>query len=366
MKRRPRKAEKRMLSISIAMSVIGAVFIAVSSQAATTDASQKQYKHLVRVTESINLGNAPSTAKASKATSKKSASKKKAGQAVAASKKSKPVKPVEGTIPRTEEQKTMQSARVAFEKKDFATAMKLYETIPATSDYWTEALEERAWSHVHLMEHDKALGLVKTLTAPPVKYEIGSEPYLLSSLVQLRLCNYNEIFKVMKRFKEDVKPRFEAMQALSKSGTSDAANRAIGRMQTLPAGERFTRAAAGGDVASLPRLFYRDAAIQSRLSQPATEDQVADVSARMKALAKRDVSDIEGVLRKMHLIEVEATQRMYSHLNLADKKKSAAPISRDANTLVFPDDEDDVWLDEVDAYHVDAKGCPGLPQGPKS
>ncbi len=263
----------------------------------------------------------------------------------------------------------MREARVAFEKKDYKKALSLYEQVPQSSDYWTEALEERAWSHVHLKEHDQALAHLKTLFAPPVKAEIGGEPYLLSALVQLRLCNYNELFKGMKRFKEDIRPRFEAMEALSKSGESEASVHMLGRATEAGA---ITRSAAGSDLPNLPRLFYRDAQMQSAFKESlkagASDRHARLVTMRMKALAARDVKETQAILRKLHLVEVEAVSRMYTDVHLADAKKTSPAIERNANTLVFPDDNDDVWLDEIDSYRVNAKGCPASAQtkGPQS
>ncbi len=265
------------------------------------------------------------------------------------------------TIKVQTDRKDLAAARVAFEKKDFKKALELYESIPQSSDYWAEALEEKAWTHVHLKEHDQALGNLKTLFAPPIKSEIGAEPYLLSALIQLRLCNYNELFKGMKRFKEDIRPRFEAMQALAKTGESEASVKMIGR--SIEAGQ-MSRATAGVDLPNLPHLFYRDgkaqAAFKSML-KPGASDRFANVvTSRMKAMASRDVKETEAILRKLHLMEVEAVSRIYSEQNLADGKKTSAPIARNANTLVFPDDDKDVWLDELDSYQVNAKGCPAL------
>jgi tetratricopeptide (TPR) repeat protein len=253
----------------------------------------------------------------------------------------------------------LREARILFEKKNYEKALALYDQIPQSSDYWVEALEERAWAHVHLKEHDQALANLKTLFAPPVKFEIGAEPYLLSTLIQLRLCNYNELFKVMKRFKDDIRPRHEALQALAKTGESEASVKMIGR--SIEAGQ-MSRATAGVDLPNLPRLFYRDAKMQDAFKamlKPGASDRFANiVTSRMKSLAQRDVKETETILRKMHLIEVEAVSRIYSEQNLADAKKTSAPIHRDANTLVFPDDDKDVWLDELDSYQVNAKGCP--------
>lgn len=265
------------------------------------------------------------------------------------------------TTAKLNDRQILKNARIAFEKKDFTKALALYESIPQSSDYWIEALEEKAWTHVHLKEHDQALGNLKTLFAPPIKSEIGAEPYLLSALVQLRLCNYNELFKGMKRFKDDIRPRFEAMQGLAKTGESEALVKMIGR--SIEAGE-LSRATAGTDLPNLPRLFYRDSKAQSAFKamlKPGASDRFANIlTMRMKALAQRDVKETEAILRKLHLVEVEAVSRIYSEQNLADRKKTSVPVARNANTLVFPDDDKDVWLDELDSYEVNAKGCPAV------
>lgn len=275
--------------------------------------------------------------------------------------------------PNVNDRKVMRDARMAFEKKDFRRSISLYSKIPATSDYWAESLEERAWALVHVKEHDQALALVKTLTAPPVKSEIGAEPYLLSALVQLRLCDYDELFKVMKRFKTDVKPRYEALKELAKTGQSSASEKFLTRSIELG---QISRNTAGPELSSLPRLVYRDAKMQAAFKdmlKPGASDRYTRiVGLRLKALAARDVKDLDIVLRKFHLIEVEAVSRMYSDVHLADGKNPATEIKRDANTLVFPDDDEDVWLDELDDYHVNAKGCPAAKtaavagKGPKS
>lgn len=261
----------------------------------------------------------------------------------------------------TSDRQVLREARVAFEKKDYRRSINLYSKIPATSDYWSESLEERAWALVHVKEHDQALSLVKTLTAPPVKYEIGGEPYLLSGIVQLRLCNYNELFRVMKRFKSDIQPRYEALQVLAKTGNSPAAEKFLSR--SFEAGD-VSRATAGEDLANLPRMVYRDKKLRTAFlasMKHGSDKHMAIVRARLKSLAERDVKDLGEVLRKFHLIEVEAVSRMYSKVHLADAKTPSSKVQRDANTLVFPDDSDDVWLDELDNYHVEANGCPGAP-----
>lgn len=269
---------------------------------------------------------------------------------------------------------TLKSARLAFEKQDYRRSINLYSKIPSTSDYWPEALEEKAWAYVHVKEHDEALALVKTLTSPPVKYEIGAEPYLLSGIIQLRLCNYKQLFQTMNQFKKDIKPRYRALEELAKNGKSAAAERFLSRSYEA---QEVSRSTVGEDVKDLPRLVFRDkrlvqafkrsmsvSGLQSSGNQDGeTDRQARIVDSRLRALARRDMKDIEQVLRKFHLMEVEATSRMYSKVNLADRVTPAKPIQRDSETLVFPDDSGEVWLDELDNYRVDAKGCPGSSPG---
>lgn len=245
----------------------------------------------------------------------------------------------------------MKTARQLFEKKKFAEAIQLYETVDSGSDYWAESLEERAWAHLQLKEHDRSLGLLKTLMAPPLKNEIGPEPYLQAALIQLHLCSYQELFKTLKRFKEDIRPRHEALSELAKTGSTPAFELAMERAKSSG---RFDRTIAGPEVSVLPRLFYRDAVLESSLKKNLS------LKPRIKVLAAREVKEIDTNLRRLHLIEVEAVQRMHSQMHLADVKKSGPGIERDANTLVFPDDENEVWLDELDKYRVNAKGCPDL------
>jgi hypothetical protein len=259
------------------------------------------------------------------------------------------------------DRQTLREARLAFEKKDYRRSINLYLKIPTASDYWSESLEERAWALVHVNEHDQALSLVKTLTSPPLKSEIGGEPYLLSGIVQLRLCNYDELFHVMKQFKIDIQPRYEALDILAKSGHSPAAEKFLSRSRMSGVMSRQT---AGEDLASLPRLVYRDSELRSAFNtwlRAGNEQSRATIRSRLKALAERDRKDIGEVLRKFHLMEVEAVSRMYSKVHLADAKLPSTKVRRDSNTLVFPDDVDDVWLDELNNYHVEANGCPGAP-----
>ncbi len=58
------------------------------------------------------------------------------------------------------------TARVLYQKTDVDGAIEHYNAIPKSSDFWLEALEERAWAHLRKNEYDKAVSDITTLLSP--------------------------------------------------------------------------------------------------------------------------------------------------------------------------------------------------------
>lgn len=72
--------------------------------------------------------------------------------------------------------------------------------------------------------------------------------------------------------------------------------------------------------------------------------------------AKAKVKEYSQTISKLQLAEVEAIQ--YVHTADPDKSRpTLSKISKNSRQLSFPE-SDEVWLDEIDAYQVQAKGCP--------
>lgn len=71
--------------------------------------------------------------------------------------------------------------------------------------------------------------------------------------------------------------------------------------------------------------------------------------------AKAKVNEYSDVISKLQLTEVEAIQ--YVHATDPGERPTLSKISKNSRQLSFPESEE-VWLDEIDAYQVQAKGCP--------
>jgi hypothetical protein len=71
--------------------------------------------------------------------------------------------------------------------------------------------------------------------------------------------------------------------------------------------------------------------------------------------AKAKVDEYSQTISKLQLAEVEAIQYVYT--TEPGKRPTISKVSKNSNQLSFPESEE-VWLDEIDAYQVQAKGCP--------
>jgi hypothetical protein len=80
-------------------------------------------------------------------------------------------------------------------------------------------------------------------------------------------------------------------------------------------------------------------------------------------MAKSDLQDVETNLNKLQLVEAEIMQRL--HLvegSKDDKRRKAGNFNKDKNQVEFPFNGE-IWIDELDAYQVQAKECPTLGKG---
>jgi tetratricopeptide (TPR) repeat protein len=287
-------------------------------------------------------------------------------------------------IPR--DQINLALGRLYYQESHLDKAMDSYEKIPKNSDYWLEATEEKAWTDARNGDFAETLSRMKTLTVPFFTSQLGPEPYYLWGLSAVRICDYASVFQMLKTFKERFKNRVGALQTLAATGTTPSATKALGQLET-----NSTIDGLGDDLANLPRFYQRDEelnrlASQARLARTeingvgamlAVDPQNSELDslkfqgqkdyqrartrsqAKMKVLARIDMAELSRILKKLHVVEVEAIQRMFPHQSLSknDKNPNGKVKEASGDQLVFPQDGE-VWLDELSHYQVKVKGCP--------
>lgn len=286
----------------------------------------------------------------------------------------------------SDDRKAMQKGRDLFSENKFAESIEAYNKVSKNSDFWLESVEEKAWAYVRMNEMDKALAQTKTLMSPVFNSVVGSEPFFLRSLAQLRICDYKGVFETNQLFKESQRARIKEMQNLADHGTSAAVDSAISKIKTIP----VTISDMGNDVKMMPRLFYRDreflksalrmkmaeaalpalkqalaegtskASVQKAIERLESNQKVARIAIkeRVKELAQTETNENFKMLQKLNLIEVETIQRVHIDQG-ADKKAytKGENVKAGANDLVFEDDGHP-WIDELDKYQVQTNSCP--------
>ncbi len=256
----------------------------------------------------------------------------------------------------------MTKARLLYQDGDVRSALKVFEQVPSDSDWWIESLEERAWGHLRIGEHGLALAQLNTLKAPMFKPLVGPEPYFLTGLIHLRVCDYPKVFDSIKTFKTEYRDRLVAIQNLANVGQTENSLKALTKLQS----GALTLHTIISEANYLPRFLLRDREFIQHMenSKKGNTKSLTLAGLRLKALAERDVKEMSEILKKMQLLEAEVIQRIH----IAEKPKGRAhrsvEIPKGEEVLMF-NDTGEFWLDELDRYHVSAKGCPDATGGQK-
>lgn len=239
------------------------------------------------------------------------------------------------------EKQTMSTARKLFEQKKFAEAIQEYNKISQKSDRYFLAVEEKAWSHLHLDQFDKALGEVRTLTSPALTGLVGTEPFLLQALTQLKICDYVGVFQTLKDFKATKKDQVAAVQEIAKKKRNAVSRQTLDQwVLNIQDWKKL-----GPALALMPQLFYHDVI----MVRAAKAKNFIALENRLQELAIIENNENFRILQKLNLIEVESMQRV--HIATEFDRKQGETIEKDKSDLVF-EDSSEVWLDELDSYQA--------------
>jgi len=287
------------------------------------------------------------------------------------------------------EKALLDEARQAFENNKLDRAIELYQKIPQSSDFWLEALEEKAWTFLRKNDVNNALSTVTTLTSDLLAPQIGPEPYLLKAIINYKLCNIKAVLDDFAFFKKRFQSRSEEIEKLanlSHSNTllpvpSNNTTPKISSLTKILTNEAsassvqtiLSKAVAqlnkhktklselkaddfGADIQFLPRYFYRDRQIIASVTSGSDTSTVS----RIIQLAQDEKNEIESVLQKMQLLESQIVQQVFAYnKEMQQKRKAKYNNAPAANSLVFPyDSSNDIWIDEIDSFEAATSECP--------
>lgn len=255
----------------------------------------------------------------------------------------------------TNDKDNMNKARSLYENDKLDSAISIYSKIQPSSDFWLEALEERAWAYTRQGKFEEALADLQSISSPVWAPQVGPETYMLSTFVSLKICAYKDVIKKTDVFKKRMLPRVDALQTMIQQPIMSEETWTV---LTKTKSAKLTMSGLGQSAEKFPRYFFRDKALLS-LVKHGKKDKAHE---RLKVLAKLDLDEIETNLKKMKIIDVELIQNVLTMDKGQKTKNSALSFNGiDKNKSVsFPvrGDDDEVWVDEVGHYQVKTDNCP--------
>ena len=184
--------------------------------------------------------------------------------------------------------------RVHYQAGDSEAALEAFQKVRKGSASWLEALEEKAWTHVRMGKFDDALASLKTVLSPLFQDKIRTEPFFLTSLAQLRVCDYSAMFKTIDQFKSRFRDRVKSWESSN------------------------------------------DPAMKGRLKEAS------------ETIQKLNLVEAEAIQR----LYIDVSGKRHS----GSAPKIGANGANQLTFPEVEGDE--VWLDEVDDFRVTVKGCP--------
>lgn len=246
----------------------------------------------------------------------------------------------------------MNKARNLYEKGKLGAAIEVYSKIQPSSDFWLDALEERAWAYTRQEKFEEALADLQSITSPVWAPQVGPETYMLSTFVSLKICAYKDVIKKIDIFKQRMLPRVYGLQSMIDKPMTEE----IWSLLSETKKKKLTMSSLGQKAETFPRYFYRDQKLLLLVKQGHREK----AQSRLKELAKLDLAEIETNLKKMKIIDIELIQNVLT-LDKDQKidKKDLSFNKIDKNkSMTFPVTDEEVWVDEVGHFQVKAENCP--------
>ena len=100
--------------------------------------------------------------------------------------------------------------------KKLSAAVKYWNTVEASSEYWLDALFEQSWAYFMAGDYPRALGNIHTLQSPYFPNSFYPEAEVLKAVIYFANCNYDAATIVVARFNRKFIPLREHLEKILK------------------------------------------------------------------------------------------------------------------------------------------------------
>jgi hypothetical protein len=253
-----------------------------------------------------------------------------------------------------------------------SAAVKYWNLVDATSEYWLDALFEESWAYFMAGDYPRALGNIHSIQAPYFPGSFYPEAQILKAVIYFTNCNYEAASTVVARFNKKYVPIRDELRKVLKNyegpekseafykfllevraGTADLNPAIKGIVEQSLSDRQLLRNieyvkqldAEKAHFDASPGQFRTSGVgqyVQDRLSE-ARQAAVKSAGDLAKSRYQRFIIELEDRLRdgEKILIDITAAQR-----NLLDESIRAGQISQAESKIygvVNPDEEHVIW-----------------------
>ncbi|MCB9027406.1 MAG: hypothetical protein H6625_13890 [Bdellovibrionaceae bacterium] len=295
---------------------------------------------------------------------------------------------------------TMTAARFLYESGYLDAAIDYYNKIPKSSEYWFEAQEELAWTYMRKGQAQDTLAVAKTQIIEEFAAHTGPEMIFLKALAHLKLCDYKEAAETLFTFKKRFYNRSKTLLKVKEQGLTPATEKIVAELKK----GKVSLLSLGPAAMEVPRYLtrdeflidlvqtYKELEVEAKMAgqlyarsltggtsevgfQAFLEKFKQNVEKRLqtaksatynlvKLRAGEELSEINEILQKMHIVEAELIQQTLMTDRVLASTKNVKSLDKKGTTktvgkydLVFPF-EGEQWFDELSNFKIDiSKAC---------
>ncbi|HEX2732715.1 MAG TPA: hypothetical protein VHM70_13985 [Polyangiaceae bacterium] len=261
----------------------------------------------------------------------------------------------------------------SIDDKKLSAAVKYWNQIDVTSEYWLDALFEESWAYFMAGDYPRALGNIHTIEAPYFPGAFYPEAQILKAVIYFANCNYEAATTVVARFNKKYVPIRDELKKVLKdyegegkseefykfllqvqSGKADLPPAIKGIVEHSLSDRQLLRYIEYVKLLDKEKETYDKAPgsfrtaglggyIQDRLGE-ARQNAIKQAGELAKSRYRRFISELEEHLNNGEkiLIDITAAQR-----NLLDEKLKAGQVSAAESKIygvVNPDEEHVIWV----------------------
>jgi tetratricopeptide (TPR) repeat protein len=104
-------------------------------------------------------------------------------------------------------------ARMAYQQKNYAEAIRLYRAIPESDSRYIPTREELGWAYLQAGQWAPLQGMMRDLNTTVVPISQRLEGRVLSAISELRLCHYQDVQTEIQKFQNEMRAYAKALQA---------------------------------------------------------------------------------------------------------------------------------------------------------